>query len=183
MRDCQSAVSITESVSQWRSSVQEMLAHLKKLNPWPPKPPNVDIGQSFPTSGSIESLKKIVPQQHYFSLSIFTNNRDPCLEGLVKICIISSASLDWFSLLFNPKPWLFWVWCSNFDLYSVLGVQDFESFVFESSKFFSCFFSVAMSFWLCWIRVPALGANWHLKKLLALKNPELKNTPKFINVI
>ena len=30
----------------------------KKLNPSPPKPLNIDIGQSFPTSGSIESFKK-----------------------------------------------------------------------------------------------------------------------------
>ena len=30
MRDCQSTVSITESVSEIRSSVQEMLAHLKR---------------------------------------------------------------------------------------------------------------------------------------------------------
>ena len=30
MKDCQSAVSITQSVSDRRSSVQEMLAHLKK---------------------------------------------------------------------------------------------------------------------------------------------------------
>ena len=44
----------------------------KKLNPWPPKPLNIDTGQSFPTIGSIESLKKIVPQQHYFCQFLFS---------------------------------------------------------------------------------------------------------------
>ena len=42
----------------------------KKLNPWPPKPRNIDIGQSFPTSGSIESLKKS-PNFATLLLSIF----------------------------------------------------------------------------------------------------------------
>ena len=31
---------------------------LKKLDLWPPKPLNIDIGQSFNSNGSIETLKK-----------------------------------------------------------------------------------------------------------------------------
>ena len=44
----------------------------KKLNPWPSKPLNIDIGQSFPTSGSIESLKKSRATATLL-LSIFAN--------------------------------------------------------------------------------------------------------------
>ena len=39
---------------------------LEKLNPWPPKPLNIGIGQSFNSSGSTQSPKKTGPQQHYF---------------------------------------------------------------------------------------------------------------------
>ena len=38
-----------------RQYVSNYCPKSKKLNPWPPKPLNIDIGQSFPTSGSIES--------------------------------------------------------------------------------------------------------------------------------
>ena len=41
-----------------RQYVSNYCPKSKKLNPWPPKPLNIDIGQSFPTSGSIESFKK-----------------------------------------------------------------------------------------------------------------------------
>ena len=53
---------------KWHRSTQicNYYRKMNKLNPWPPKPLNIDIGQSFTTSGSIESFKKIVPQQHYF---------------------------------------------------------------------------------------------------------------------
>ena len=39
---------------------------LKKLDWWPPKPLNIDIGQSLFSNKTIESPKKIMPQQHYF---------------------------------------------------------------------------------------------------------------------
>ena len=41
-----------------RQYVSNSCPKSKKINPWPPKPLNIDIGQSFPTSGSIESFKK-----------------------------------------------------------------------------------------------------------------------------
>ena len=41
-----------------RQYVSNYCPKSKKLIPLPPKPLNIDIGQSFPTSGSIESLKK-----------------------------------------------------------------------------------------------------------------------------
>ena len=55
-----------------RQYVSNYCPKSKKLNPSPPKPRNIDIGQSFPTSGSIESLKK----SRYTAtllLSIFAN--------------------------------------------------------------------------------------------------------------
>ena len=55
-----------------RQYVSNYCPKSKKLNPWLPKPLNIDIGQSFPTIGSIESLKKIVPQQHYFCQFLFS---------------------------------------------------------------------------------------------------------------
>ena len=41
-----------------RQYVSNYCPKSKKLNPWPPKQLNIDIGQSFPTSGYIESFKK-----------------------------------------------------------------------------------------------------------------------------
>ena len=41
-----------------RQYVSNYCPKSKNLNPWPPKPLNIDIGQSFPTSGSNESFKK-----------------------------------------------------------------------------------------------------------------------------
>ena len=41
-----------------RQYVSNYCPKSKKLNPSPPKPLNIDIGQSFPTSRSIESFLK-----------------------------------------------------------------------------------------------------------------------------
>ena len=55
-----------------RQYVSNYCPKSKKLNPWPPKPLNIDIGQSFPTSGSIESFKKSRSTATLL-LSIFAN--------------------------------------------------------------------------------------------------------------
>ena len=55
-----------------RQYVSNYCPKSKKLNPSPPKPRNIDIGQSFPTSGSIESLKKSGAKATLL-LSIFAN--------------------------------------------------------------------------------------------------------------
>ena len=55
-----------------RQYVSNYCPKSKKLNPWPPKPLNIDIGQSFPTSGSIESFKKSRATATLL-LSIFAN--------------------------------------------------------------------------------------------------------------
>ena len=55
-----------------RQYVSNYCPKLKKLNPSPPKPLNIDIGQSFPTSGSIESFKKSRSTATLL-LSIFAN--------------------------------------------------------------------------------------------------------------
>ena len=55
-----------------RQYVSNYCPKSKKINPWPPKPLNIDIGQSFPTIGSIESLKKSRATATLL-LSIFAN--------------------------------------------------------------------------------------------------------------
>ena len=40
--------------------------NLENLDTSPPKPQNIDIGQSFDSTGTIESKKKALPKQHYF---------------------------------------------------------------------------------------------------------------------
>ena len=55
-----------------RQYVSNYCPKSKKLIPLPPKPLNIDIGQSFPTSGSIESLKKSRATATLL-LSIFAN--------------------------------------------------------------------------------------------------------------
>ena len=96
---------------------------MKKLNPWPPKPLNIDIRQSLLSNRSIESPKKIPTQQHYFCqfLLNLTKVMLLCRDFILEFHWIRCSKvtvLYLYLVVWGVMDWAFSIW-GSYCTYSV----------------------------------------------------------------